>query len=1211
MQGTGTKADPFIVTTRAELASMSSNKSAFYKLGNDIDLGTGVEWVPIGSQPAPFTGGFDGDGYVIKNLYVHSGASNNYTSLFGNCSRESTEVRNLGLEDVDLYRTGSDLSIAPIGVNVKLVDNCYATGTAECAVSGGSSGGYLFASGLVIKGSVVTNSWSSVNITFSGSGGVHPDIGGIDAEADSSTSAGGQRIECCYYTGTITHVGESSSFEGKGLGGILDANSSLAVTVDKAVMLGSISTTKSSTNKGRIAPASSSGITCTNCYAADTITGYSPVGANTKNGADVNVSEYTTKTFWENTVGYDFVDDWYWDSNTNRPIQKVFIGVAITVTGDSVVALGDTSNFTATCTDTTVTTFSWNYGDGTTESGGASVQHTYDTAGSYTVTASASGADGTLSTKVIGVTISGDGQFANGVPHTLIASGTPSGGSYTWSDGDSGATHTKTYTGYEDGQTVTLTCTYTLEGVSTSASKTITCVKGTVTLSSSSLSPQLTDTISLTTTYSGSETPSNRELKHSTDGVNWTDLVYSSPYSYTFSDTEPTTHYFKVEITLPIEGTISDTITVTTSSVTVTITGDRTVALGESSRFTAKCSDPSIYRYTWDFGDGSSTAGIMTISHTYTTAGIYTVTATAEGGISGSFETRVIVVSISGDEHFANEIEHTITAVGTVPNEGTYSWSDGEIGAHHTKTYSGYEDGDTIPLTVTYTLDGVSVTASKTLVCVKGTLTLSSSTLTPSLTDTVFLTTTYSGSEVPTNKELKHSLDGTTWTSLGFSSPYAYTFSDDEDTIHYFKVEFTLPVEGVISQSITLATTTRGVQIISPEDYSAVFVGDGITFTASTAGLTDPTFLWSDGHTEASFNKSYSSVGLETMSVTATGVEGTFTASVTIEIIPIGDFTVKAPETFSNNVPVTFEVEGSIPDVTAWEFPDGEDEGTTVTRTFTGFTKGAILQVYVTGEYIDDLGHSHLVTHDTSLICTYPASYYENPRGEKFYFDSACKILREGKSGFSEIQINTDVITGHNYNSVSGLTTNNRMITFNIYVKGDYATMHAKRREMVHIMSPQKELGTFSYTRDDGEIFTMRCNIALGYPIFSDEAVSNGWVGTISFVAPNGVWEGAEITATTDDVISNIGDIPCGFEATLTGNVMNATNSEQMRAVSGTLSGYKINTANGTVMKEVDGEWVDGWEDISLNSTLVNLEVGNNTITGCSSVTFKPLYLGV
>lgn len=650
---------------------------------------------------------------------------------------------------------------------------------------------------------------------------------------------------------------------------------------------------------------------------------------------------------------------------------------------------------------------------------------------------------------------------------------------------------------------------------------------------------------------------------------------------------------------------------------TITITGEHTIPVGTSTTFEAVCSDPTINRFRWNFGDGSAVdIGTSPKSHTYTTAGVYTVTVTGQFDTSaiGTFEITVFeppTVAIIGDPHFANGVEHTITAVGSIPDEGTYSWSDGKTGAAHVETYSGYDDGDTIPLTVTYTVNGVSVTASITLVCVKGTLTLSSNTLTPALTDTVSLTTTYSGSEVPTDRELKHSLDGVTWTSLGFSSPYAYTFSDDEATTHYFKVEFTLPIEGIISQSITLVTAPRGVEIISPEQDVAVFVNDEITFTASTVGLTDPTFLWSDGHTEASFTKSYPSAGLETMSVTATGVEGTFTASVSFEIIPLGNFTINAPETFQNDVPVTFEIEGDIPDVFTWRFPDGEETGTTVIKTFTGFTRGAIVQVYVIGEYIDDLGHSHTVTHDVTLTCVYPPSYYENPRGEKFYFDSACKILRDGKSGFSEIQINTDVITGHNYNTVSGLTTNNRVITFNIYVKGNYATMHAKRREMVHIMTPQKELGTFSYTRDDGEVFTMRCNIALGYPIFSDEAVRNGWVGTISFIAPNGVWEGAEITASTDEVINNIGDIPCGFEATLTGNLLNATNYEGMEAVSGTLSGYKIDTANGTVIKEVDGEWVNAWEDISLNSTLVNLEVGNNTISGCSSITFKPLYLGV
>lgn len=454
--------------------------------------------------------------------------------------------------------------------------------------------------------------------------------------------------------------------------------------------------------------------------------------------------------------------------------------------------------------------------------------------------------------------------------------------------------------------------------------------------------------------------------------------------------------------------------------------------------------------------------------------------------------------------------------------------------------------------------------------------------------------------------ELK--IDDGAWEQLSTTASGTYIAS--ATGTYQFRVTVTGYGGSTTSNTVTVEVIDQGVKITAPPEGSNIFVGFPVNFTCSVAAVTNPVYSWSDGHTTPSFTKTFDTTGAQTMSVTVTGDEGTFTASVSFNIVAREDFSITAPSTFANNVPVTFTASNE-PDSVVWHFPNETESGFTVTKTFSGYSKGTVLNVTAVGTFTDDLNNSYETTHSVTLKCVYPYSYYENPRGEKFYFDEYCTILRAGKSGFSEIQVNTDVQSGHDYNTVSGLTINDRVITMNIYVKGNYATMHAKRREMVHIMAPQKELGTFSYTRDDGEIFTMRCNIALGSPIFSDEAVSNGWVGTISFVAPNGVWEGAEVTASTDNFIKNIGDIPCGFEATLTGNLVNATNSESMLATSGTLSGYKINTTEGTVTKKVGGEWVDAWEDISLNSTLVVLEVGNNTITGCSSITFKPLYLGV
>ncbi|MDD2287185.1 MAG: hypothetical protein PHQ11_17510 [Paludibacter sp.] len=82
--GTGTSNDPYVITNQSELQSISNDLSAYYILGNDIDL-SGVTWTPIGSSSNPVVTGFHGnlDGYnhTISNLYLN-GTVTDYIGLF-------------------------------------------------------------------------------------------------------------------------------------------------------------------------------------------------------------------------------------------------------------------------------------------------------------------------------------------------------------------------------------------------------------------------------------------------------------------------------------------------------------------------------------------------------------------------------------------------------------------------------------------------------------------------------------------------------------------------------------------------------------------------------------------------------------------------------------------------------------------------------------------------------------------------------------------------------------------------------------------------------------------------------------------------------------------------------------------------------------------------------------------------------------------------
>lgn len=139
--GTGTSADPYVVTTWAELASKTSETGVYIKLGSNIDMNT--------EYPEGLTSGLtvncaqiDGDGKTVKNLYLQSGAL--ITCDGRNSTWKNTEFFN--------WSIGNGNNAASI------TSNGYTSGTYtfnQCKLSGRLNGGsgnntsFLAASGRI------------------------------------------------------------------------------------------------------------------------------------------------------------------------------------------------------------------------------------------------------------------------------------------------------------------------------------------------------------------------------------------------------------------------------------------------------------------------------------------------------------------------------------------------------------------------------------------------------------------------------------------------------------------------------------------------------------------------------------------------------------------------------------------------------------------------------------------------------------------------------------------------------------------------------------------------------------------------------------------------------------------------------------------------------------------------------------------------------
>ncbi len=113
--GDGTKESPYLISTAEQLARLldtvlsnpSETAGKYYKLTDDILLNdtsaknweeTANQWYTSGSSSSCFQGNFDGDGHVVKGLYVNQSAvsGNIYAGLFPVVKHGST-IKNVGL----------------------------------------------------------------------------------------------------------------------------------------------------------------------------------------------------------------------------------------------------------------------------------------------------------------------------------------------------------------------------------------------------------------------------------------------------------------------------------------------------------------------------------------------------------------------------------------------------------------------------------------------------------------------------------------------------------------------------------------------------------------------------------------------------------------------------------------------------------------------------------------------------------------------------------------------------------------------------------------------------------------------------------------------------------------------------------------------------------------------------------------------------------
>lgn len=320
--GTGTREDPYQIATAQDLIDLGQTEddhARSFVLTADIDLAdrvferaivapdTASDGVAIGGHVftvfdgTPFSGRFDGQGHVIRNLSINDPTAS-YQGLFGKLDH-GAEITNLGLDNVQV--TGRMYVGAVVGENESgTISSCYSTGTVrgEEYVGGlvgrndgfpdGALVSFCYSLGTVIGtkevgGLVGRNLAGDISSSYSkgsvrgeaGVGGLAGDnsLGSISSSHSTSTVCGsrdvgglvGQNsrstISSCYSTGMVS--GKTT------IGG-------LAGQISRGTIAGSVSTGKvyGSWSVGGLVGAIHTDGTISSCYSTGQVRGNYWVG---------------------------------------------------------------------------------------------------------------------------------------------------------------------------------------------------------------------------------------------------------------------------------------------------------------------------------------------------------------------------------------------------------------------------------------------------------------------------------------------------------------------------------------------------------------------------------------------------------------------------------------------------------------------------------------------------------------------------------------------------------------------------------------------------------------------------------------------------------------------------------------------------------------------------------------------------------------------
>lgn len=397
------------------------------------------------------------------------------------------------------------------------------------------------------------------------------------------------------------------------------------------------------------------------------------------------------------------------------------------------------------------------------------------------------------------------------------------------------------------------------------------------------------------------------------------------------------------------------------------------------------------FSYTWDFGDGSPTENVINASHTYATAGSYTLVLTdtiygwATNCVADTMATLTVTnPSVASFTEVTTGLTVDFTNTSTAPLGATFVWDfgDGNTSTQTDPTHTYALDGTyTVCLTVTDACGSIQTCSSVTVGCPAPT---------PAYT---FVATGLN-------------VDFTNTSTVGTGAMYLWDFGDGNlstqtDPTHTYAMDGTYTVCLSVSDGCGSDSTCQTVIVSCPAptpSYTHTTTGTTVNFTNTSTMGTGAMYLWifGDGNTSSQSDPvhTYAADGAYTVCLVvsdACGADSTCqTIVVTTCVNPIAGFTsVESPAgsgvfDFTNTSTTTGTATYS------WDFGDGNTS--TLMNPSNTYASGGTYTVTLT--ITDSCGTNTFTSTESTVVGVEELSLvdvavYPNPSNGIFTIEAA------------------------------------------------------------------------------------------------------------------------------------------------------------------------------------------------------------------------------